>query len=71
MEATLSMILKMVLKPLLVDYVMLSLNVASVDSSFEYFTGVARMALDYQSYSTNISVFPSIYLIGNFPVKST
>ena len=49
LEATLSMMLKTGLKPPFVQYVMFSLNVAIVDSYFKYFTGVARIALDYQS----------------------
>ena len=46
------MMLKTGLKPLLVKYGMLSLNVAIVDLSLKYLTGVARIALDDQSYST-------------------
>ena len=42
-----------------------------MDVSFEYFTGVDKISFDYQLYSTNISVFPFIGLIGNFPLKST
>ena len=53
------------LKPIFVGYVMFSLNVAIVEVSVKYFTGVANIAFDDQSYSTNISVFPSIDLIGN------
>ena len=48
-----------------------SLNVAIVDLSVKYFTGVAGILFDYQSYSKKIAVFRSIDLIGDFPVKST
>ena len=65
------MMLKTGLKPLLVKYGMFFLNIAIVDSSLKYFTGVSRIALDDQSYSTKNSVFPSIDLIGNFLVKLT
>ena len=46
LEAKMKMILKMGLKYLSVKYVMLSLNVSTVNSFSEYFTGLARMALD-------------------------
>ena len=70
-EATLSMTLNTVLKPIFVRYVMFSLNAAIFEVSVKYFTGVANIALDNQSYSTNIAVFLYFYLIGIFPVKST
>ena len=66
MEATLSMMLKTGLKPIFVKYVMFYLNAAIVDSPFKYFTGVSRIALDYQLHITKMAVFPSIDLIGNF-----
>ena len=48
---------------------MFSLNVAIVDVSFKYFTGVSRIA--FYDQCNNIAVFPSIDLIVNFLVKST
>ena len=71
LEDTLSMVLKTSLKPLLVKYMMLSLKIAIVDSSFKYFIGVVRIAFCDQSYSIKVSVCSSIDIIGNFPVKST
>ena len=71
LEDTLSMVLKTGLKPLFVKYVMVYLKVSIVDVSFKYFTGVARITFDDQSYKSNIAVFASIDLIANFPVKST
>ena len=71
LEATLSMMLNTGLKPLFVKYVMFYFKVAIVNSSFKFKTGIARVELDDQSYSTKMAVFPSIELIGNFPVKST
>ena len=68
LEATLSMMLNTVLKPLFVRYVMFSSNVAIVEVSVQYFTGVYNIVFDGQSYSTNIDVFPTIDIIGNFPV---
>ena len=65
------MMLKTVFNPIFFKYAILPLNVATVDSSFNYFTGVESMALKDQSYITKISVFTSIDLIKNFPVKST
>ena len=68
LEATLSMMLNTVLKPLFFRYVMFSSNVAIVEVSVQYFTGVYNIVFDGQSYSTNIDVFPTIDIIGNFPV---
>ena len=68
LEATLSIMLNTSLKPLFVSYVMFYLNVTIVEVSVRYFSGVANIAFNDQSYRTNIAVFPSIYLIGNFPV---
>ena len=62
------MMLKSGLKHLFVKYMMFSLNVAIVEVSVRYFTGVANIAFDDQSYITKISVFPSLDLIENFPV---
>ena len=71
LEATLPMMLKTGLKPCFVKYVIFSLKISIVDSSFRFLTGVARKSLDNQLYRTKMAVFPSIDLIGNFPVKST
>ena len=71
LEATFPMMLKTGLKPLFVKYVMFSLKVDIADSYFKYLTGLARIAFDDRLYSTNMEVFPSIELIGNFPLKST
>ena len=71
LEAKFSIMSKTGLKPLFVKYVMFSLKVAIVGVPFKSFTGVASIALDYQSYITKIAVFPSFDMIGDFPVKST
>ena len=71
LESTLLMMLNTGLRPVFVRYVMFSLNVAIVEVSVKYFTGVANIAFNNQSYSTKIAVFTSIDLIGDFPVKST
>ena len=68
--ATLSMILYTGLNPLFDRYVMFFLKHSTILSTFASLIGVARMALDYQSYNMNISVIPRIDVIGNFPVKS-
>ena len=47
---------------------MFSLNVVIIEVSVRSFTWVANIAFKDQSYSTKIAVFPSIDLIGNFPV---
>ena len=65
------MMLNTSLKPLFVRYVIFSLNVAIVEVSVKYFTGVANIAFDDQLYSINNSVFPYIDMVGKFPVKST
>ena len=59
------------LKPRFVSYVMFSLKVAIFEVSVGSFTGVANIPFYDQSYTTNIALFLSIDLIGNFPVKST
>ena len=59
------------MKPLFVKYGMFSLKVSIVDAPFKYITGVDRIRFYYQLYSTKISMFPSIGLIGDFLVKST
>ena len=46
LEATLSMILKTVLKPLFVKYAIFFLKFAIVDESFKSFTGVAKITFD-------------------------
>ena len=71
LEAKLSMMLNTDLKPLFVRYVMFSLKAAIIEVSDKYFTGVANIAFYDQSYCTNISVFPSINMVGDFPVKLT
>ena len=63
LEATLQMMLNTGFKPLFVKYVMFSFKVAIIDSLFKIITGVARISLDYQSYSTKMDVFNSIDLI--------
>ena len=65
------MILKTFLKPLFFKVCDFYLKVAIVDVSYKYFTGVAKISFDDQSYSTKISVFPSINMVGDFPVKLT
>ena len=66
LEATLSMMLKTGLKPLLVKYMMFPLKVAIFDSSFKSLTGVARISLDDHYYITKTSVFPSMTWLGIF-----
>ena len=66
--ATLSMILKTGSKPLFVRLVMFSLNVAIVEVSVRYFTGVAKISFYDQLYSTKIAVLLALDQIGNFPV---
>ena len=65
------MMLKTGLKLPFVKYVTFSLKVAIIDASIKYFTGVARIKFYEQLYTTQMSVFTSIDMIGNFPVKST
>ena len=43
---------------------------STIVSAFASFIGVARIALDVQSYMMNIAVMPCIDVMGNFPVKS-
>ena len=43
---------------------------STIVSAFASLIGVAKMALDVQSYIMNIAVIPCIDVIGNFPVKS-
>ena len=62
------MMLNTISKPRFVRYVMFSLNVVIIEVSVRSFTWVANIAFKDQSYSTKIAVFPSIDLIGNFPV---
>ena len=62
------MMLNTGLKPLFVKYVIFSLKVSIIDSSFIFVTDVDKIVLDDQSYSTNMAVFPSINLVGNFLV---
>ena len=57
------------LKPRFVSYVMFSLKVAIFEVSVGSFTGVANIPFYDQSYTTNIALFLSIDLIGNFPVS--
>ena len=64
LEDKLSMMLNTGLKPFLVKYVMFYFKVAIVDSSFKYFTGVARIALDDQSYSTKNLYFLILNRLG-------
>ena len=68
--ATLSMILYTGLNPLFDRYVMFCLKHSTIVSAFAYFIGVARMALDVQSYTMNIAVITCIDVIGNLLVKS-
>ena len=58
------MMLNTGLKPLFVRYAMFYLNVAIIELSIKYFSGVANIAFDEQSYRKNISVFTSIDMIG-------
>ena len=67
----LSMILKTGLKTIFARYVMFSLNVEISEVSVRSFTGVANILFANQSHSTNITVFPSLYLVGKFLVYST
>ena len=71
LEAALSMMFSTGSEPFFVRYVMFYLNVSIVELSIKYFTGVANISFDKRSYSTKIALFPSIYLIGDFRVKST
>ena len=68
--ATLSMILYTGLNPIFDKYVMFFLKHSTIVSAFAYLIGVARIALDVQSYMMTIAVIPCIDVIGNFPVKS-
>ena len=68
LDATLSMMFKTGLKSLFISNMMFSLNVKIVEVSVKYFTGVSNIVFDDQSYSTKISVLPSLDLIGNFPL---
>ena len=68
--ATLSMILYTGLNPLFDKYFILFFKHCTIVSAFASYIGVARMALDVQSYIMNIPVIPCIDVIGNFPVKS-
>ena len=58
------------LNPVFDKYVMFFLKDSRIVSAFPYFIGVARMALDVQSYTMNIAVMPCIDVMGNFTVKS-
>ena len=71
LEATLSMRLNTVLKPIFVRYLMFYMNVAIIEISIKYFSGVSNITFDDQSYIINIAVFLYIDLIGKFPAKST
>ena len=71
LEATFSMMLNTVLKPLFVRYVMFSLKFTIVEAYVNSFNGVASIEFDNQSYSTKISVLLSLDIIGNFPVWLT
>ena len=53
LEATLSMMLKVGLKPRFVKYAKFSLNASTNVSSFASLIGVARIAFVVQSYRTN------------------
>ena len=64
------MILYTGLNPLFDRYVMFCLKHSTIVFAFASFIGVARMALDVQSYVMTISVIPCIDVIGNFTVKS-
>ena len=68
LKATLSVMLNTGLKPIFVRHVMFYLNVEIVEVYVNYFTGFANIALDDQSYITNIAVFPSLDRIGNLTV---
>ena len=67
---TLSMKLYTGLNPLFDNYVMFFLKHLTIVSAFASFIGVARIALDVQSYMINISFMPCIDVMGNFPVNS-
>ena len=71
LEYKLSMMLNTGLNNIFVRYVMFYLNVAIVEVSVKSFTGVSNISFNGQSYTTKISVFPSIDMIDNLPVKST
>ena len=49
-------------------YSMFVLKAATVVSFFNFFTGVARMALEYQSYSMKMAVLPSMEWMEKLPV---
>ena len=67
--AILSMTLYTGLNPLFDKYVMFFLKHSTIVSAFTYLVGVARMALDVQSYMMSIAVMPCIDVMGNFPVN--
>ena len=69
--ATFSIMLSTGLKPIIVRYVMFSMNDTIIEEYVKYFTGYADITFNDQSYSTNIAAFPFIDLIGKFPVKSS
>ena len=52
----------------LFKYSMFVLKAATVVSSFNFFTGVARMVLEDQSYSMKITVLPFMERMGELPV---
>ena len=66
--ASLSMILKTGLKFRLFKYFMFVLNAATVVSFFNFFSGVARMALEDRSQSMKIVVLPSMERMMKLPV---
>ena len=70
-EATLSMMLRMGLKPLFVRYAIFCLKQLTIVYSDIVFTGVVSISFVVQSYTMKIATMPSMDLIGNFPVKST
>lgn len=62
--------LKLGLKPRFVRYTMFVRNASTIDVSLTSVTGVARIALDVQSYRMKMDVMPSTDWSRNFPVKS-
>ena len=62
------MMLKIGLKFRFSKYSMFVLKAATVVSFFKFFTGVARMALEDQSYSMKMALLSSMERMGELPV---
>ena len=69
-DAMLSRILKRGLNPLLVRWLIFSLNTLIIVSSFVFGIASAKILFELQSYMMNIVTISSIDLTGNLPVQS-